>query len=41
MDDSFEIPVTYHGEELAFTSRLLMSGWHCYLRADNGLSENT
>ncbi len=27
MDEYFQIPVTYRGEELAFTSRLLLSGY--------------
>ncbi len=27
MDEYFQIPVTYQGEEFAFTSRLLMSGY--------------
>ena len=27
MDDYFEIPVTYKGEEQAFTSRLLLTGY--------------
>lgn len=27
MDEYFEIPVTYRGEELSFNSRLIMSGY--------------
>lgn len=27
MEEYFEIPVTYQGQELAFTSRLLMTGY--------------